>query len=200
MTNVTFCIDGTTVRGTLPNGISFLFDLDKLPIVSSKKWYFCTAKGKDYGYITNKDGQMLHSLLIPCPPGCEVDHISMDTLDNRSCNLRVCTHQQNQCNQGLQANNTSGVSGVSYYPPREKFRARIKIGQKDIHLGYYSTFQEAVMARNIGMQCMFGEYGRYNDAASPPAWIREKVTSICKRFADLSLSEAFSVSGKIEGI
>ena len=56
------------------------------------------------------------------------------------------------------------------------------------------------MARNIGMQCMFGEYGRYNDAASPPAWIREKVTSICKRFADLSLSEAFSVSGKIEGI
>ena len=126
----------------------------------------------------------------------EVDHISLDTLDNRKSNLRICTHQQNQCNQPLQCNNTSGVSGVSFYAPRGKYRARIKIGQHDIHLGYYSSFAEAVQARNVGMECMFGEYGRYNDAAPEPAWIRTKATEQCRRFAELSLCKAFRLCGK----
>ena len=123
-------------------------------------------------------------------------NISLDTLDNRKSNLRICTHQQNQCNQPLQCNNTSGVSGVSFYAPRGKYRARIKIGQHDIHLGYYSSFAEAVQARNVGMECMFGEYGRYNDAAPEPAWIRTKATEQCGRFAELSLCKAFRLCGK----
>jgi len=198
MTNLIFHIEDGIGYGTLPNGMTVLFDADKLPVVSSRKWYYCKAQGKEYGYLTDKDGIALHSLLVSCPEGCEVDHISMDTLDNRSSNLRICTHQQNQCNQGLQSNNTSGVSGVSYYPPRKKYRARIKIGQHDIHLGYYLTFEEAVMARNIGMRCMFGEYARYDDVPDPPEWICEKVILQCRRFAGLSLSKAFSVSGEIE--
>ena len=55
-------------------------------------------------------------------------------------------------NQPIQKNNTSGVSGVSWYAPRGKFRARIKISQREIHLGYYGTFEEAVQARNVGME------------------------------------------------
>ena len=102
----------------------------------------------------------------------------------------------NQCNQPLQCNNTSGVSGVSFYAPRGKYRARIKIGQHDIHPGYYSSFAEAVQARNVGMECMFGEYGRYNDAAPEPAWIRTKATEQCRRFAELSLCKAFRLCGK----
>ena len=47
------------------------------------------------------------------------------------------------------------------------------------------------MARNIGMICMFGEYGRYNKTKAVPRWIIEKVINICKRFADLSICEAF---------
>ena len=91
---------------------------------------------------------------------------------------------------------TSGVSGISFYAPRGKYRARIKIGQHDIHLGYYSSFAEAVQARNVGMECMFGEYGRYNDAAPEPAWIRTKATEQCRRFAELSLCKAFRLCGK----
>ena len=88
----------------------------------------------------------------------------------------------------------SGVSGVSYYPPRKKYRARIKISQLDIHLGYYDTFQEAVQARNVGMECMFGEYGRYNNVPAAPIWIRSKVIEKCKRFAELSVCRAFLLS------
>jgi len=130
---------------------------------------------------------------VDCPKGLEVDHINLNTLDNRMCNLRIVTHQQNQCNQPVQKNNTSGVSGVSYYPPRKKYRARIKIGQHEIHLGYYEVFEQAVQARNVGMECMFGEYGRYNDVPDAPDWLRRIVTEKCSRFAELSICEAFSV-------
>lgn len=75
-------------------------------------------------------------------------------------------------------NNTSGITGVSFYASRNKYRARIKICQHDIHLGYYKTFIEAVQARNIGMECMFGEYGVYNDVPDTPKWIRDKVINI----------------------
>ena len=94
----------------------------------------------------------------------------------------------------MQCNNTSGVSGVRYYKARSKFVARIKVCQKDIHLGYYVTFEEAVQARNVGMECMFGEYGRYNDVPDAPLWIRTKVIEKCKRFAHLSVSESFRTS------
>jgi hypothetical protein len=130
-------------------------------------------------------------LLFDPIPGMELDHINLDTLDNRRCNTRFCTHQQNQMNQPLQRNNTSGVTGVRFYKARGKYTARVKICQKDIHLGYFLTFEEAVQARNVGMECMFGEYGRYNDVNAAPMWIREKVIQKCKRFAPLSVNEEF---------
>lgn len=192
MNNVFDRFDGDTAYGTLTDGTVFLFDRADLPMVDSMKWYACRNKPSNALYITNCRGETLHQVLIDCPQGMEIDHISLDTLDNRRCNLRICSHQQNQCNQPLQKNNTSGVSGVRFYHPRGKFRARIKVGQHEIHLGYYPTLVGAVQARNIGMEYMFGEYGRYNDVPPAPRWIREKVYEQCRRFAELSVCGAFS--------
>ena len=191
MNNVSYRFDGDIVYGTLPDGTVFLFDRDNLPIVDAMKWYPCLCQYNNSLYITNSNGKKLHRHLMGCPPGMEIDHISLDTLDNRRCNLRVCTHQQNQINQPLQRNNSSGVAGVSFYPPRGKYRARIKVCQHDIHLGYYPSFDEAVQARNVGIEYMFGEYGRYNETPPAPEWIRGKVYEQCLRFADLSVSGAF---------
>ncbi len=193
MNNVNYRFDGGTVYGHLPDGTVFLFDKDDLSIVDQCNWYACRYKNYDPIYITNAKGKTLHQLLMPCEKGYEIDHISLDTLDNRRCNLRICTHQQNQMNQPLQKNNTSGVSGVSYYPPRKKYRARIKVNQHDIHLGYYRSMDEAIQARNVGMELMFGEYGRYNVIPEPPNWIRDKVYAQSERFSDLSVCKAFSI-------
>ena len=194
MTNVAFRIEGSISYGTLPDGSTFLFDAEQIDRIRNTKWYKCYNKKYGTAYITDQGGKTLHMYLMDCPAGYEVDHIDLNTMDNRQCNLRICTHQQNQCNQPLQRNNTSGVSGVSYYSPRGKYRARIKVCHHDIHLGYYRSFEEAVQARNIGMVYMFGEYAIYNDVPDPPSWIREKVTKQCKRFADLSICDAFSSS------
>lgn len=200
MSNVkySFSEDGKVGYGTLHDGTRFLFDADRFDRIKDINWYRNKKDAPDRkAYIINHAGEQLYRYLLDVPPGYEVDHISLDTFDNRLCNLRICTHQQNQCNQPLQSNNTSGVSGVSYYPPRSKYRARIKISQHDIHLGYYRSFQEAVQARNVGMECMFGEYGLYNDVPDAPDWIRETVTEKCRRFADLSVCEAFAMSGEV---
>ncbi|WBK39691.1 hypothetical protein [Xanthomonas phage L522] len=34
-----------------------------------------------------------------------------------------------------------------FYPQDHKWRARIKLGGKEIHLGYFDTFDEALAAR-----------------------------------------------------
>ena len=191
MSNVKY-EDSITAYGELPNGTVFMIDADAVEKIKDVNFYL---GGKQEGcgqkYIIDSNGRYVHDYLFEHKPGYEIDHINLNTYDNRKNNIRYCTHQQNQINQPLQKNNTSGVSGVSYYPPRRKYRARIKIKQKEIHLGYYITFVEAVQARNVGMECMFGEYGRYNDVPEAPQWIRDVVTSKCERFAELSVCEAF---------
>ena len=196
MSNVEYSFDGEMGFGKLKSGLVFDFDRSAFDVIKDINWYVSCQSGRPY--LNDRKGRKLHTYLLNCPSGMEVDHINLDTLDNRLINLRICTHQQNQCNQPPQKNNTSGVSGVRWYAPRKKFVARIKISQHDIHLGYYSTFTEAVQARNVGIECMFGEYGRYNDLPPAPAWIREKVIAQCRRFAELSLCRAFLLSDEIE--
>ena len=193
MSNISYRFDGSTGYGQLPDGTVFMFDRDKFDAISAYNWYRNYNDPEKPLYNTNGFGKKLHDYLVDCPKELEVDHINLNTLDNRMCNLRIVTHQQNQCNHPVMKNNTSGVSGVSYYPPRKKYRARIKIGQHEIHLGYYEAFEQAVQARNVGMECIFGEYGRYNDVPDAPDWLRRNVTEKCSRFAELSICEAFSI-------
>ena len=195
MSNVKFSYstDGKTAYGSIPDGTEFCIDADMVDIIKDKNFYRC-RQGYGNEYLTDCRGIKLHDYLYSHKEGFEIDHINLNTFDNRRCNIRYCTHQQNQINQPLQKNNTSGVSGVSWYAPRRKFRARIKIAQVEIHLGYYRTFEEAVQARNVGMECMFGEFGRYNAVPPAPKWIKVAVIEKCKRFASLSVCKAFLVS------
>ena len=194
MSNVKFSMseDGKVAYGELECGAVFIIDSDNLYKIKDVNFYLGgrSSIGKSYYVIDNK-GKSLHDYLFEHRQGYEIDHISLNTFDNRRCNIRYCTHQQNQMNRSLQKNNTSGVCGVSFYKPRKKYRARIKIYQKDIHLGYYDIFDDAVKARNMGMLCMFGAYGRYTDRGEIPKWIENKVVKKCACFEELSKNSAF---------
>lgn len=196
MSNTRFVVHGDTAVGILPDGTKFVIDKAMLGRVQSTNWYrnYKDPEKQRRMYITDRDGHKIHEYLCDYFDGREIDHINGDTLDNRSSNLRICTHQQNQCNQPLQRNNTSGVTGVSYYPPRRKYRARIKVSNHDIHLGYFETFLEAVQARNFGMKCMFGEYGRYNEVPEAPDWIKHTVFEKCSRFSNLAVGGLMTLS------
>lgn len=83
----------------------------------------------------------------------EVDHINGDGTDNRLCNLREVSHSENMRNMRKHSSNTSGVTGVHWWRTRGCWAVRIYKNNKPIHVGYFSDFNDAVVARkNAEMQ------------------------------------------------
>lgn len=79
-----------------------------------------------------------------------VDHINLDTLDNRRENLRVCTYSQNLANK----KNIKGYNAVN-----NKYIVFVK----GVSLGTYNTLQEAEYARVKAEAEVFGEFGANSD-------------------------------------
>jgi hypothetical protein len=80
-------------------------------------------------------------------PASEVDHINGVRDDNRWGNLRAVTPTQNAQNQRLPSNNKSGVIGVHWNKQANRWCARIKVNGRVVHIGLFSTLEEAVAAR-----------------------------------------------------
>ncbi len=57
--------------------------------------------------------------------------------------MRTCTNQQNQCNKTKTKLNSSGFKGVYFDKVKTKYRSRIMVNFKQIHLGYFETAEEA---------------------------------------------------------
>lgn len=79
-------------------------------------------------------------------PDSDIDHINGQRSDNRIGNLRVCTNSENGQNRGLNANNRSGFTGVSYHRQTGKWQAHIHGGGKRHRLGEYDTAEQAAQA------------------------------------------------------
>ena len=80
-------------------------------------------------------------------PKDQIDHINRNRSDNRIANLREVTNKQNLQNAGKYSHNTSGHPGVYWHKQGPKWRAQITHNYKDIHLGYFTTLEEALSAR-----------------------------------------------------
>ena len=78
-----------------------------------------------------------------------VDHRDRNTLNNRWKNLRDVTQRVNAQNRVVNKTSKSGVRGV--YQPKGTSRWHVQIGVdgKRIHVGYYSSFEEAIAARKV---------------------------------------------------
>ena len=77
-----------------------------------------------------------------------VDHINGDTLDNRRCNLRPCTNQQNQFNAARRKDNKSGRKGVYFQKDIKRWIAYGRINGKRIHIGCFKSYDCACKARD----------------------------------------------------
>lgn len=78
-------------------------------------------------------------------PVGQVDHIDGNPANNRLDNLREVTNAENHRNERRPRNNTSGVAGVGLRGDR--WRAHIKVNFRQIHLGVFSSKEEAIEAR-----------------------------------------------------
>lgn len=90
--------------------------------------------------------------------GLVIDHIDRDISNNALSNLRMVTTRTNSCNIST---NTSGYPGVSYATRDCKWTAYIHFGNTKVHLGNYSSAEEAYTARLNGEKTMIsGEEDR----------------------------------------
>jgi hypothetical protein len=81
--------------------------------------------------------------------GEEVDHINRNGLDNRRCNLRLVTRQQNSRNRGIGKANRSGHLGVYWASDRNKWRVAFGVSGKTKNYGCFASFSEAVAKANL---------------------------------------------------
>lgn len=141
-------------------GEQFLIDWDDHERISRYTWHL-GKRGYPVTHIKRKT-HPLHRVLLDFPDGYDVDHISGDKLDNRRANLRVCTHQENMCNQKMRNTNTSGYMGVSYLRCAGKYEAYVHCDGKKHYLGLFASPREAAIARDKAAHTLFGQYARLN--------------------------------------
>lgn len=98
-------------------------------------------------HIGNNKKEYLHRLIMNPDPGFVVDHIDRDPTNNLRSNLRIVTHSQNLYNSNTSSANSSGSKGVSVHKASGKYTAYIKVRGLKIHLGYFTTVEQAAEAR-----------------------------------------------------
>lgn len=102
-------------------------------------------------------------LLTNAKKGEYVDHINGNPLDNRLCNLRICTNQQNAMNQKPHKDRLLKFKGVVLCKKNtNKFNAGISPNGKRIHLGYFSTPEAAAKAYDEAAIKYFGDFALTN--------------------------------------
>ena len=88
-----------------------------------------------------------------------VDHINRVRDDNRWVNLRPCSKSINAQNRSKHINNKSGCEGVIFDKIRGRFRTYIRFNGKNYTAGRFTSFEDAVKARNaLKDSLMKGEY------------------------------------------
>ena len=113
------------------------------------KWKKMTYKPDEKGYLKimiDYKQTYVHRLVGYCFLGLNennhddfIDHIDRNPANNDVDNLRIVTNQQNQWN-------TEERKGYYYQKSKRKYHATIKINDKPMFLGLFSTEEEARQA------------------------------------------------------
>lgn len=82
-----------------------------------------------YGYIPN-----------------QIDHINHIKTDNRLCNLREVSGNENNKNCPIRKDNKSGFNGVNWHKGHGKWQVSLR-DKNQIHIGYFANIEDAIEAR-----------------------------------------------------
>jgi hypothetical protein len=141
---------------------------DKFAIVDDEdyewlnQWKWFSHKSEYAVRNIRKNGKrnmlFMHSVILNPPNGMFTDHINRNKLDNRRCNLRICTKSQNTINSRTRSDNKSGIKGVCWKKDNHKWVAQISHLGGSRHIGYYKNKQDAANAYASKAREIFGEF------------------------------------------
>lgn len=111
----------------------------------------------------------MHRVILEPPAGLDVDHINGDALDNRRCNLRACTRQENLRNKRHRRAYSSRFKGVWWSQAANKWVAAIAAGERNargksrsLHLGVFVREEDAARAYDRAALQHFGAFACTN--------------------------------------
>lgn len=124
------------------------------PIKIKMKWILC----------------YMHRQILKAKSGQYVDHRNHDGLDNRKSNIRICTNAQNNHNRKPQPGYSSPYKGASWDRSTRKWRARIRVQGKELHLGLFVNELDAALVYDAAARKHFGEfaYTNFKNGGAPP--------------------------------
>ena len=98
-------------------------------------------------------------------PDDEIDHINGRPGDDRWCNLREATRQENALNQGIRSNNNSGVKGV-FLTRYGTYQASVWIARKRVYCRNFKTLEKAAAAYQDAALRIHGKFARISESPS----------------------------------
>ncbi len=147
----------------LTQGRQAIVDDDDYEALKVVKWYVSSGYAVRSVASSGPRRQVvirMHRLIACAPDGIWTDHINGNRLDNRKCNLRICTPAENNRNVGKRKHNTSGYKGVSMHIRNHCFTAQIRVHGTLFYLGSFSTAAKAHEAYKAAVKIYHGEFAR----------------------------------------
>jgi len=153
---------------SLTRGKHAIVDAADYPALAKYKWYAQGEPGSHrfYACRTHRSRSFsMHRQIMKPPKGMVVDHINGNGLDNRRCNLRICTQLQNSQNTHRRRPGKSRYRGV--FPRGDKWQAAIQHDGESLYLGLFDDEVAAARARDRKALELAGEFAMLNfpDAA-----------------------------------
>ena len=150
----------------LPKGMRTTIDVESLPIIHGYHWYVHKETDNlSYVWARKANGKYIkmHRLIMGLTEvdSIHVDHVNGDGLDNRKCNLRLVTHQQNIFNSKARPG-TSEYKGVCWDKVNKKWQAQIMKNGKSYKIGRFSDEKKAARLYDKAALKHFGEHAWLN--------------------------------------
>jgi hypothetical protein len=148
----------------LTRNLHALVDAEDYEMLKGHKWCAMTVGGNVYAGRREKGRFILmHRQIMNPPQGKVVDHKNGNGLDNRRCNLRICSAQENAWNCRPHADKTSSQF-IGVVPHGDKWMARV--GKE--YLGVFDDEVEAAKTRDRRALELYGEHAWLNFPPGSP--------------------------------
>ncbi len=171
--------DGRFFYIPLTQGEYALVDAEDYERVSRFKWCISRVGHQIYAYRKHHGKTLrMHQFIMNPPKGMVVDHIDGNGLNNRRCNLRICTRMQNNWNHGRRKGPeaSSQYVGVHRHKNRpNKWYVAIQTDNEVAYLGPFDSEIEAARARDYRAVEVHGPYAHLN---LPHEWPPERRAAV----------------------
>jgi hypothetical protein len=159
------------IKYGIPDGVLVDDDIKEFLCIELKTFGWCISNG--YCVRSNTASRKtitikLHRLIAALYFGIdaikdkEIDHINGNKIDNRKCNLRICSHSENCRNRAKYISNTSGFKGVTWFKRDSNWRVRITVNGDEKLVGYFDDKLEAAREYDKASKYYHKEFAHLN--------------------------------------